>query len=193
MGRVITSRFVEAAKPKRNDIGKAVRTEYPDAACPGLYLVVQPTGTRSWAFRFRHQGATAKKTLGSAAQGGLSLAAARAAAATWRHKLEQGVASVHRADVTRVTGVTGKSGAGGDSIETAVASFLELHARRKNRPSTAWASERIFNRLVLTTWRGRSIDSIRKRDVIDLIENIADSGRGYLANRTLAVLSKFFN
>jgi integrase len=190
MGKVITSRFVEAAKPKRNEAGAAVRTEYPDAACPGLYLVVQPSGTRSWAFRFRHQGVTGKKTLGSAAHGGLSLSAARAAAATWRHQLEQGVMPVQRADVT---GVTGKSGGGGDSIETTVASFLELHARRKNRPSTAWASERIFNRLVLPAWRGRSIDSIRKRDVIDLVESIAISGRGYLANRTLGILSKFFN
>ena len=171
MRDVITSRFVEAAKPKRNEADAAVRTEYPDAACPGLYLVVQPSGTRSWAFRFRHQGVTGKKTLGSAAHDGLSLSAARAAAATWRHQLEQGVTMPgQRADVT---GVTGKSGGGGDSIETAVASFLELHARRKNRPSTVWASERIFNRRVLPAWRGRSIDSIRKRDVIDLVESIA--------------------
>ena len=92
-----------------------------------------------------------------------------------------------------VTSVTPKTEGGGDKIETAVASFLELHAYRKTRPSTAWASERIFNRLVLPAWRGRTIDSIRKRDVIELVESIAISGRGYLANRTLGTLSKFFN
>ena len=47
MAKVITHRFVEAVRPK------AARTEYPDAGCPGLYLVVQPSGTRSWAVRFR--------------------------------------------------------------------------------------------------------------------------------------------
>src|SRR5262249_15485147 len=45
----------------------------------------------------------------------------------------------------------------------------------------------------LPAWRGRAIGSIRKRDVIDLVESVAVSGRGYLANRTLGTLSKFFN
>jgi hypothetical protein len=152
MGKVITHRFVESVQPK------PARTEYPDAGCPGLYLIVQPSGTRSWAFRFRHNGVNGKKTLGSAGDDGLSLAAARAAAAAHRHRLERGDA------VTLVTSVTPKTEGGGDKIETAVASFLELHAYRKTRPSTAWATERIFNRLVLPAWRGRTIDSIRKRE-----------------------------
>jgi integrase len=182
MGKVITHRFVESVRPK------AARTEYSDAGCPGLYLIVQPSGTRSWAFRFRHDGVNGKKTLGSAGEGGLSLAAARAAAAAHRHRLE-----ARPVGVTAVTGVTGESRGGGDKLETAVASFLELHAYRKTRPSTAWATERVFNRIVLPAWRGRTIDSIRKRDVIDLVESVAVSGRGYLANRTLGTLSKFFN
>jgi len=181
MGKVITHRFVESVRPK------AARTEYPDAGCPGLYLIVQPTGTRSWAFRFRHNGANGKKTLGRADVGGLSLAAARAAAAAHRHRLER------EDDVTAVTPVTPKTAGGEDKIETAVASFLELHAYRKTRASTAWATERVFNRIVLPAWRGRTIDSIRKRDVIDLVESVAVSGRGYLANRTLGTCSKFFN
>jgi integrase len=41
-------------------------------------------------------------------------------------------------------------------------------------------------------WRGRSIQDIRRRDIIDLVEQIA-TDRPYLANRTLGVLSKFFN
>jgi integrase len=184
MGKVITHRFVESVQPK------AVRTEYPDAGCPGLYLIVQPSGTRSWAFRFRHNGVNGKKTLGSAGEEGLSLAAARAAAAAHRHRLERGDGVTA---VTAVTGVTGESGRGYDKIETAAAAFLELHAYRKTRPSTAWATERVFNRIILPAWRGRTIDSIRKRDVIELVEDVAASGRGYLANRTLGTLSKFFN
>jgi len=181
MGKVITHRFVEAVRPK------ATRTEYPDAGCPGLYLIVQPTGARSWAVRFRHNGVNGKKTLGRAGDGGLSLAAARAAAAAHRHRLEI------RPDVTPATAVTPKTDGGRDHIETAAAAFLELHAYRKTRPSTAWATERVFNRIILPAWRGRSIASIRKRDVIDLVEGVAISGRGYLANRTLGTLSKFFN
>jgi integrase len=182
IGKVITHRFVESVRPK------AARTEYPDAGCPGLYLIVQPSGSRSWAFRYIHNGKTGKKTLGSAGDGRLSLAAARAAAAAHRHRFERDAT-----DVMRVTGVPGISGGGHDKIETAAASFLELHAYRKTRPSTAWATERVFNRIILPAWRGRSIADIRKRDVIDLVESVAVSGRGYLANRTLGTLSKFFN
>ena len=190
--KVLTTRFVDAAKPRHNSAGDAVRAEYPDAACPGLHLVVQPTGTRSWAFRFRRRTdrKNVKLTLGKAGDGGLSLAAARHAAAAHRHRLEQVSGAI---GVTRVTDVTGESGGGvGDKIETAVAAFLEKHVRRKNRVSTARVTENIFNRIIVPAWRDRTIDSIRRRDIIDLVEDVAASGRGYHANRTCAVLSKFF-
>src|SRR5215468_4472076 len=130
---VLTTRFVEAAKPKRDSAGAAVRAEYSDAACPGLHLIVQPTGTRSWAFRFRRRGdrKSVKLTIGKAGEGGLSLAVARHAAAAHHLRLERGVAPA--AGVAPVTAVTGKLGGGGDKIEieTAVAAFFELHVRRK--------------------------------------------------------------
>jgi integrase len=181
VSRVITHRFVESVRPK------AVRVEYSDAGCPGLYLIVQPSGTRSWAVRDRHNGINRKLTLGRAGADGLTLAAARAAAAAHRHRLET------HPGVTSVTVVTGESSGGaGDKIETAVAAFLELHVRRKNRVSTAQNVEGIFNSIVLPAWRGRTIGSIRRRDVIELVESVAASGRGYRANRTCAALSKFF-
>jgi integrase len=82
---------------------------------------------------------------------------------------------------------------GEDKIETAIASFLERHAYAKTRRATAEKAQRIFDREVLPHWRGRKLNDIRKTDVIELVEDIAASGRGYLANRTLAQLSKFFN
>jgi integrase len=180
MRKVLTPRFVETAQPK------STRVEYPDAACPGLYLIIQPTGARSFAHRFRHNGVNGKRTLGRAGAGGLSLAAARAAVANHRHRLE-------RDPVTPVTPVTPKTVGGEDRIETAVASFLERHTFVKNRRSTAEKAARIFSRDVLPHWRGRKLNEIRKADVIDLVEDIAASGRGYHANRTLGTLSKFFN
>jgi integrase len=176
---ILTARAVEAAKP-----GSA-RTEIPDGTGTGLYLAIETTGTKSWILRCRHAGVSKRITLGRAGEGGLTLAAARAAAATTRHRLEQGIGT------TPAPKLSGRPDSG-DRIEAAVASFLELHARRKNRASTAWAAERIFNRLVLPAWRGRSIHDIKRRDVIDLVEHIA-TDRPYLANRTLGVLSKFFN
>jgi integrase len=188
---MLTVRAVKAAQPKLSRTGQLVRAEYPDAACPGLYLLVEPTGARSWALRYRRPSdrKTAKLTLGKATEDGLTLAAARHAAAAARLRLERGEDPSGRRQVK--TAAPAYRYEIGDSVAAWVGSFLELHARRKNRASTVEAAERIFN-LVLTAWRGRSIDSIRRGDVIELIERIA-ADRPCLANRTLSVLSKFFN
>src|SRR5215204_5941428 len=58
MAKALTARSVEQATP-----GPKVR-EIPDGALPGLYLVVQPSGTRSFALRYRHVGRTRNMTLG---------------------------------------------------------------------------------------------------------------------------------
>ena len=54
----LTSYSVEHAKPG------AARREIRDANCRGLYLVVQPAGAKSWAFRYRFNGKPKKLTIG---------------------------------------------------------------------------------------------------------------------------------
>jgi hypothetical protein len=41
----------------------ATRREVPDAGKPGLYLVIQPSGKKSWAVRYRFRGQSRKYTL----------------------------------------------------------------------------------------------------------------------------------
>ncbi len=59
MAKALTAKAVEKMRPDPNR-----RLEIPDGLLPGLYLVVQPTGAKSWAVRFRANGRTAKVTLG---------------------------------------------------------------------------------------------------------------------------------
>jgi integrase len=176
--KLLTARAVEAAQPA------TTRREIPDGTQTGLYLSIEVTGTKSWVLRYRDPNGTSKRRkLGDA--NAMSVAAARHAAAAARHRieLEPAVAPVAAPRVDHKTS---------DRIEMMVAQFLELHAYRKTRASTAWATERVFNRLVLPAWRSRSIHDIKRRDVIELIESVA-TDRPYLANRTLATLSKFYN
>jgi Arm DNA-binding domain len=58
LAKVLTPLAVRAAKS-----GKA-RREIPDPGCRGLYLVVQPAGGKSWAFRYRFNGKPKKLTIG---------------------------------------------------------------------------------------------------------------------------------
>jgi integrase len=78
-----------------------------------------------------------------------------------------------------------------EAIEAAVAAFLELYAYKKTRPRTAELYDHVLNDLVLPAWRGRSVQDVRRRDVIALVERIA-TDRPVLANRTVAVVHKFF-
>jgi integrase len=184
MANKLTPLAVENAKPRKVD-GVPVRTEIPDRACPGLFLIVQPSGVKSWALRYRNSARRSRKlTLGGVDT--LTLAAARAGAAAAQHEIDKG------GDPAGEKAVARSQKAPADSIEVAAAQFLDLHVRRKLRPNTVLGNERIFRRLILPAWRGRNVGEIRRRDVIALVEAIAID-RPVAANRTLAALSKFFN
>ena len=82
----------------------SVRLEIPDTGCPGLRLVIQPSGSKSWAMRFRRpDGKPAKLTLGPLDPTGkeakedpkigdpLTLAAAHALAADIKRQQARGI------------------------------------------------------------------------------------------------------
>jgi integrase len=58
MAKVLTDAAVRRYK------AQSKRREIADARRAGLYLVIQPTGAKSWAFRFRNHGKSCKLTLG---------------------------------------------------------------------------------------------------------------------------------
>src|SRR5262245_28535482 len=88
MAKKLTALAVTRAKPKTiND--KLTRNELPDAGCTGLYLVVQPSGVKSWVTRYRYHGRPIKLTLGSTTA--LSLADARAKATAALAEVHRGV------------------------------------------------------------------------------------------------------
>src|ERR671916_1035127 len=59
MAKTLTIQSIERIKPD-----PAKRREIPDGLLVGLYFVIQPSGARSWAVRYRHGGKPRKLTLG---------------------------------------------------------------------------------------------------------------------------------
>jgi integrase len=176
----LTALAVENAKPSNT------RREISDGR--GLFLVVQPSGGKSWAYRYRFAGKPVKLTLGSSPQ--VSLGAARKLAAEARHKVEQGTDPGAEKVAARRAEKAAAADHEADTVERLVAQFIEQHAKRKTR---SWrATERILQRNVLPAWRGCSVHDITKRNVIDLVEAIA-ADHPITANRTLAHTRKFFN
>ena len=176
MRRGLTVRAVEAMRPA------AERREIADGFLPGLYLVVQPTGAKSWAVRYRHHGQPRKFTLGSFPA--IDLKTARDLGAKALRAVAEGRDPGHERAQARASQP--------DSIETVAAQFVERHCQRVNRPRTARETERLLRRNVLPRWRGRSVDSITRRDVLDVLDRVVDAGAPIEANRVLAATRKMF-
>ncbi|MGB7411975.1 MAG: integrase arm-type DNA-binding domain-containing protein [Sphingopyxis granuli] len=182
MARGFTTKGVEAIKPDPDK-----RIEQPDPALSGLYLVVQPSGAKSWALRYRFAGKPAKLTLGRWPV--MGVADARAAASDALQEVEHGrnpaVAKKAAKADQRDAQLTER-----DKIKTLIELFDKRHL--SNLRSGA-AVRRMLDQHVVKAWGDRDIHEITKRDVIDLLDKIDDSGRRTTANRIRAYTGKFFN
>ena len=70
-----------------------------------------------------------------------------------------------------------------DLIAHHVETFLARHVRPKNKAKTIAETERRFNKYILPRWGERSVQEIRRRDVIGLLDAIVDQGAPVSANR----------
>jgi integrase len=173
----LTVKNVEAMRPG------AERREIPDAHMPGLYLVLQPSGAKSWAVRYRHRRISRKHTIG--AYPALGLKDARELGA----KALRAVAEGRDPGREKLLARSAKA----DSVERVVEEFLERHVRRSNRPRTAQGTERLLRQHVLPHWRGRMVHDITRRNVLDILDRVVDGGAPITANRVFAAVRKFFN
>ncbi len=85
-------------------------------------------------------------------------------------------------------------------FESVAGSFIDRYAKKKNR--TWGETERLLERYVYPDWRDRTIVSITRRDVADLLDKIEDRriayngekiGGAVTADRVLAAVRKLFN
>ena len=195
MAKLLTAQAVEKLKPG------PVRREVADARLTGLYLVIQPSGTKSWAVRYRYGGRPRKLTLGPYPL--IDVAKARQRAADALEALAEGRDPAAEARATKAR--RGESGSDRNSFGAVARLFIERPARVSNK---SWRETARLLGLVpdpdqpdrlmaakdgiAARWAERQIDAITRRDVIDLIDEIADRAP-ISANRTLAALPKLGN
>ncbi|GEO15068.1 tyrosine-type recombinase/integrase [Microvirga aerophila] len=184
MAKALTVQSVEKLKPDSSR-----RLEIPDGLLPGLYLVIQPSGVRSWAVRYRAAGKPRKLTLGPYPAVGLGTARERArealqAVASGRDPSQQKQAARCEADPISPDR---------DLVSILIASFLERYVRPRLKPRSAEEVERLFKLHVLPIWGERRVQDITRRDVVELLDRITDRGTPVAANRTFAAIRKLFN
>jgi integrase len=153
----------------------ARRLEYHDAVVPGLSLRITPNGVKSWTALYRHRGRLRRLTLGDATA--IPLAEARTRAKDAIRDASNGADPAADKQAHRQA----------ETIADLVADYLEKHAKRKKR---SWREDaRILTTYVLPTWKHRAIADIRRRDVRDLLDPIAERAP-VMANRALACVRK---
>jgi integrase len=162
----LTVKDVEAKR------ASAERREIPDDYMRGLYLIVQPTGAKSWAVRYRLGGRSAKHTIGPYPAFGLKQA--RDAAAEVLRAVAEG-----RGPRQPLRG----------TVADAVEQFLERHGKHY-RPKSLYYAQRWLRLYVIDEWGSRKLDSVTRADVRAMLDRIEAP---VTANRVHGIVRKFFN
>jgi integrase len=181
MTRRLTALQVENAKPS------ATRREISDGGS-GLYLIVQPSGHKSFAVRTRINGKPVKLTLPA----GLSLADARVQASAALKAVEEGndpIAAKKQAEIDRMI-------AKADTFASIAAAYLDKIRNPKNpktyRRSWDQTTDKL-ERLVFPVIGARPIREIRRREVYDLLAAIEQNNGNVQADRTYSAICQVFN
>ncbi|MBB1089795.1 integrase arm-type DNA-binding domain-containing protein [Rhodopseudomonas palustris] len=210
MSKGLTPVTVRNAKPG------AARREVPDGGCRGLYLVIQPSGGKSWVFRYRASGASRKLTIGpvyigddepgSVALGRpVTLAGARKLAGEAALQVAKGADPAGERVRDRKSA---REIAERDTVEAVARRFVLEHGKARNR---SWVpTARLIGLApdkndptklirvkgggeILSRWGHRPIREITRRDVNDLLRAIVVRGSPITSNRVLAHVRKMFN
>lgn len=199
----------------------SARQEIPDGLVPGLYLVIQPSGTKSWALRYRFGGKPKKLTIGPflfertepterppEAGEAMTLPEARTAARQALQLLAEGKdpseARKRAVEAAVTEAAVSKMRDASFLAENLAVDFITKYAMPKNR---TWKETQRQFRKSITGWRdpetgevkfkgpwfGRDVRDISKRDIVKLLDDINDGGSPIAANRIFATLSVWFS
>jgi integrase len=203
MAKTLTAAAVKNYRPGEG------RREIPDAGSPGLYLVIQASGHRSWAMRFRRpNGKPAKLTLGPVDLSGkeaesepvldspLTLAAARRLAADVHRQRAMGRDVVAEYDASRRRQKSEHLSRAKNTFAAAARDFIEQYASKKTRrwretarllglayPRTGGEPTQIKGGLC-ERWSDKPIAEIDSHDIHSLIDETRRSGAPGLERRS---------
>ena len=161
--------------------------DYFDTGYPGLALRVTSKDARSWAYFGRLHGRVKRVTLGRYvpdAKNGEpgSISWARRQAGEMAEALRQGIDPTAEKREKRETLKR-------DSVEAVIEQWIRRD-QAKNR--SVREVQRVMDRDVIPQWKGRPIAAITRRDVIELLDRIADRGSETMARRAYAYLHRLF-
>ncbi|WP_369720051.1 tyrosine-type recombinase/integrase [Bradyrhizobium sp. LLZ17] len=162
-----------------------VRQEVPIR--DGLYLVIQPSGVKSWVYRGRVRGETKKITLGRFPE--VDLVRAKERANDARKDAHAGV--IYRPPIPAPVTEAAPEAPEGRSVSEVWKQYRTLRLEVDCRPTTIAEHARIFAAHIEPALGSRDIGTITKADLLPITD--AALTRGLEArNKTVAVMTGFF-
>ncbi|TXN27128.1 site-specific integrase [Methylobacterium sp. WL19] len=180
--KVLTVQSVERYKPVPSR-----RLEIPDATLPGFYLVVQPSGAKSWAVRYRINGRPRKYTIGSYPL--FDLGKARSVA---REAL-QAAALGRDPYLAKREAAAASAAAEEDRVSSVIALYVERHLKPNGKPRYAEEAEALLRNHVEPRWGRRRIGEVTRKDVVTMNDALTDAGMTAGANRVFSAARAMFN
>lgn len=159
------------------------RMEISDTTLLGFRLRVTQTDVKSFSLITRYRGNQIRVNCGKYPMASLAEA---------RQTARDALAAVERGEDPREERRQRRESTG-DLIEDVVADFIARHVERNSRPRYATETRRMFETYILSRWSGRTFQSITRRDVLDLLDDIVDDGKAITANRVLAAIKKLYS
>lgn len=163
----------------------AARREIPDGKIGGLYLVVQPSGAKSWALRYRAASVPKKFTIGPYPTIGLSAARKRAQKAL--AEVVDGVDPSAQKKAAREAQKAANSTA--DRVDNVVDAYVKDYLAKRAKPSWAKEAERLLRVEVLPKFGMKRLGELTDDSIHKLLKDIAERAP-ITANRTFAVFRK---
>jgi Arm DNA-binding domain len=174
---LLTDRFVRAIKPAEK------RQVFWDAAVPGLCVIVTSKGKIDFAVIRRPPGKREPITRQLGQYPIMSLASGRAAALEALRDIAAGIDPKKKQDAERRAEAQRRA----NSFALVAEEFITRHVSKLRSGPEVEASIR---RELIGRWGPRPITEISRRDIVQAIEEIADSGRLHTAHNLYSYIAK---
>jgi integrase len=174
-----------ARKTLTDRLLRTLKTDAADAVVPGLAVRVGAAGQKTFVLVGRYPGRRNPTRRAIGTYPAISPEKARDTARDWIALIQRGIDPAVQVAIEREANRIRQSNTFGAVAE----SFLEKHAASRR---TAGAIGRLVRGKLISRWRDRPIDTISKRDVIEMVEDIQENSGAAMARQSLAYARRLF-
>lgn len=169
------------------------RKDYQDTVLPGLILRVSASGRKSFSVSYHDGQKRPRVTLGvtkDSPKTGPRDVVNRISLADARERAEEVLAE---ATLGMDPAEQVREAKKAITFSELAAVFMQRHARRRKVAKSAREDERRIEKVLNPRWGERKAGSIRRRDVVDVLDVYEDRGHTVARNRMAALISKIFS